>query len=500
MGRVCVVAAWMLALLSGAAWAQARPAAVELPTIEVVGVAPVSGSEIDRDKVPANVETMETPALDHAKSPDLFQAMIRALPGVSSSDISGNTFQMNLDYRGFTASPVQGTPQGLAVYQNGVRINEAWGDVVNWDFIPEMAINRITLQSNNPVFGLNALGGALSIEMKNGFNYDGKQLELRGGSFGRIGASAQVGVQSGNYSAYVAADATNDKGWRDFSSSSQLRRMYADLGARSDQTEFHVSFTGADDHLGSVVATPIELLNQSWSKVWSWPQTTNLQLAFLQANGSWKPTDALTLNANAYFRDFRQAHVDGNRTDAQPCDPGGVLAGQLCFGDGNTPINQNFPVPDTLSPGAFLGEIDRNWANTNSYGGSVQATSTSELFGHQNHFVVGVSVDHGHTQFKANSELGTIDQNLFVTGTGIFIDQPADDISPVNLLALNTYAGIYVTNTFDVTSQLSVTGGGRFNVAQINLHDETGQNPLLTSNNRYERLNPVIGATYKVTP
>lgn len=132
MGRVCVVVAWMLPLLPGAAWAQARPAAVELPTIEVVGVALVSGSEIGRDKVPANVEAMEAPALDHAKSPDLFQATIRALSGVSSSDLSGNPFQMNLDYRGFTAFPVQGTPQGLAVYQNGARINEAWGDVVSF--------------------------------------------------------------------------------------------------------------------------------------------------------------------------------------------------------------------------------------------------------------------------------------------------------------------------------------------------------------------------------
>ncbi len=30
-----------------------------------------------------------------------------------------------------------GTPQGLAVYQNGVRINEVFGDTVNWDLIPE---------------------------------------------------------------------------------------------------------------------------------------------------------------------------------------------------------------------------------------------------------------------------------------------------------------------------------------------------------------------------
>ena len=30
--------------------------------------------------------------------------------------------------------------------------------------------------------------------------------------------------------------------------------MYVDLGARGDQTEFHVSFTGADNKLGAVAA------------------------------------------------------------------------------------------------------------------------------------------------------------------------------------------------------------------------------------------------------
>src|SRR5215469_12558575 len=305
MGRVFIVAAWML--LPGAAWAQTRPATVELPTIEVVGVAPVSGSEIARDKLPANVETMEAPALDHAKSPDLFQAMIRALPGVSSSDLSGNPFQMNLDYRGFTASPVQGTPQGLAVYQNGVRINESYGDVVNWDFIPQMAIDRLVLVPNSPIFGLNAIGGALSFEMKNGFTYHGAEVEGLLGSFGRRQGSAQAGMQQDNLAAYVALDVIHDDGWRDFSSSSDVRRMYVDIGARNSISEFHVNFTGADNNLGAVVATPVEMLNQRWSSVYTWPQTTHLQLAFLTTSLTYTPTDTFSVQGNAYYRGFWQS-------------------------------------------------------------------------------------------------------------------------------------------------------------------------------------------------
>ena len=159
--------------------------------------------------------------------------MARGLAGVALSDQTGNQFQLDINYRGFIASPVIGTPQGLAVYQNGVRINEVFGDIVNWDFIPEKAINQLTLVPSNPVYGLNALGGALSLEMKNGFTYHGVEGELSGGSYGRVGASVQAGGQNGNSSGYITADAIDDAGWRQ-NSPSRLRRVYADYGIRGD--------------------------------------------------------------------------------------------------------------------------------------------------------------------------------------------------------------------------------------------------------------------------
>jgi iron complex outermembrane receptor protein len=171
--------------------ANQNPAGAALPEIRVIGTAPLppppapaavtpsAGSTentgappaqpgaVDRDKIPSNVQVLSAPDFDHATTPDLLQSMARGLPGVALSDQTGNQFQLDLNYRGFTASPVIGTPQGLAVYQNGVRINEVFGDTVNWDFIPENAINRMTLVPSNPVYGLNAIGGALSLEMKN---------------------------------------------------------------------------------------------------------------------------------------------------------------------------------------------------------------------------------------------------------------------------------------------------------------------------------------------
>ena len=248
-------------------------------------------------------QTVGAPAFDGTKAPDLLQSMDRALPGVSLSSQTGNEFQLDFNYRGYVAGPVIGTPEGLAVYQNGVRINEVFGDVVNWDLIPQKAINQLTLVPSNPVYGLNATGGALAFEMKNGYTYHAVEGEVSGGSYGRAGASVQAGGEVGNLSGYITADAIDDAGWRTGSPSS-LRRVYADLGARGDQTEFHVNFTGANNNFSANPSTPVQMLAQNWASTYTLPQTTQNQLAFLTASATWKPSDTWTYQAIAYFRNF----------------------------------------------------------------------------------------------------------------------------------------------------------------------------------------------------
>jgi iron complex outermembrane recepter protein len=461
---------------------------------------------VDQDKIPSNVQSVGASAFESTRSPDLLQSMFQVLPGVALSDETGNQFQLDLNYRGFIASPVIGTPQGLAVYQNGVRINEVFGDIVNWDFIPQNAISNLTLIPSNPVFGLNATGGALSFDMKNGFTYHGVEGEVSGGSYGRIGTSVQAGGQVGNLSGYITADAIDDAGWRNDSASS-LRRLYADFGARGDNnTEFHVTFTGADNNFGAAAATPVQMLSQDWANVYTIPQTTQNQLAFLTASASWKPTDTWTYQAVAYYRHFQQAHVDGNGTDAQ--NSGCPDPTVLCFPNLNgtltdliTTTGQTVPATGALGTGN-LGEIDRTWTTTNSLGGSLQAASSERLFGHENNFTIGSSVDRGLVQFSTTSELGTVNANQFpfVQGSGLFIDQPSGDVAPVGLGATTLYSGLYATDTFDVTNRLALTTGARFNFAQITLTDELGNDALLNGSHDYSHFNPMAGATFKLTP
>ena len=173
----------------------------------VVTATAIPGATIDIDKIPGNVQILSAEDLTREGSASLTGALNSNLSSININDDLDDPFQPDILYRGFEASPVLGTPQGLAVYQNGVRINEAFGDTVNWDLFPDIAINQVELVSSSPVYGLNALGGAISVTMKNGFTYQGGDLELSGGSYGQRAVTAQYGVNSGAFGFYVAGRA-----------------------------------------------------------------------------------------------------------------------------------------------------------------------------------------------------------------------------------------------------------------------------------------------------
>ena len=291
-----------------------------LPTIDVIATTPLSGSGVDVDKVPAAVTIIDSQEIEREKSPNIVKSLSQQTPSVDVQEVAGNPFQPDVLFRGFDASPVSGTPQGLAVYQNGVRINEAFGDNVNWDFIPTVAVRSMDVISNNPAFGLNALGGAISVQMKDGFTFQGTSIDVMGGSYGRIQSSLQWGKQVGPWATYVAVEGAHDDGYRQFGSSN-VRRFYGDIGYKTDSGEFHINVGAADDSFGAAATSPIELLNQNWSNVYTTPQTSTNQVAYVNATADVRVTPTWSLQANAHVRSFYQSTQDGNPTDAQPCDP-----------------------------------------------------------------------------------------------------------------------------------------------------------------------------------
>ena len=492
--------------------AAAEAAATALLT-QGVPMSPVQGSEIPLDKVPSAVGQVTSGEIERTGSPAIEQAIQQNVPGAIISDINGNQFQTNIEFRGFSSSPVEGVPQGLAVYQNGVRINEVFGDTVNWDLIPTTAINSIAVVTGNPLYGLNALGGAVNITMKDGFGFQGVESDTRVGSYGRFQEYLQFGKQVDNFAAYGAFEGIWDQGWRQFSPS-QVRRMYVDLGVKDKDTEIHINFTGAESALGVVGPTPVQLLAPDYGAVFTNPQTTSNELAMLSVNGNTKVTDTVNVSGVAYVRSFHQQHVDGNVSDVAPCtgqnadgsansNDTSLLCLQTVNGTEQPVLDQRGHTITTAQyygPNDVIGEIDRSTNNTNSFGGSLQGTSKDKIFGLNNIFIGGASIDHGEVKAASNAELGTINaQNWVVTGNGLYISSPLD-LAPVDVKTTTNYYGLYFWDSLDLAPGLTTTAGGRYNYEEIDLRDQLnlpGSN--LTGDHLYTRFNPMAGLTYKIT-
>ena len=492
-------AAVVLALSSVPAAAQddaAGPAAeLTLPPVEVVGATPLLGSGVDRNKVPAETHVLTDQDISRNGYPQALRALNEDVPGVTLDAAAGNPFQPNLLYHGFLASPLQGNPQGLAVYVNGARFNQPFGDTVNWDLIPDLAIDRMDLVGSNPVFGLNALGGALSVRMKNGFTYQGGELDLLGGSFAHYQGNLQYGVQSDNVAAYVAATGLHEGGWRDLQSSN-LGNFYGDLGWRGYGGEVHINVTAAQTRLNGPGTSPVELLGVNPSAQFTAPNLITNQYAQVNLTGSYDINDTTSLQGLAYYTYLQQKVINGNVADLSPCNDG---SGLLCQAPGvvGTDINGN-PIPDFLNGGPYS-DLDQQSTNTNGYGASIQVTNRNEVLDRPNQLIGGFSFDGAQTLFAASTQIGGLSPSDRVfAGPGITIDQADGSIAPVRLGISDAYYGAFFTDTLDFTSQLSGNVAGRYNLAQIDLSDQMGS--ALTGNHTYSRFNPAGGLTYKILP
>ncbi len=466
--------------------------------ITVIGVAPLPGTGVDVDKSPSAVQTLSAAELNGA-SRGLAGALEDRLASVSLGDNLADTFQPDLLLRGFEASPVLGTPQAVAVYQNGARINEAFGETVNWDLIPDIAIRRADVQGANPVFGLNALGGAVTVQMKNGFSDDGGEAVVSGGAFRRREASLQWGGHTSSLGAYVALRGLDEDGWRAFSAN-RLRQAYGGLTARLGALAVDLSATVADNRLHGQSAAPVQELAVNRALVFTNPQQVDNRLTFLTLESIWTVSPVLSLQGVAYYRRLRQETLNGNTIGYAACSS---QPGLLCQPDGLTVVTgaDGAALPDISLGGTIpIGAIDRQSVRSESGGISLQAALTLPVWGRPNHLTLGASLDDSITAFASTAAIGPVDAALTVGATGLVVVTPEGsdfNATPVGLHAGSTYLGLYATDTFDLTSRLSVTASGRYNRARIDLVDRHGTD--LNGRNRYERFNPALGAAWRIT-
>src|SRR3984957_19482229 len=276
-------------------------AALELPEVIVIGNTPLPGFGLPLNEIPSNVQTANSADMERQQTTDTADYLNNNFSGVNASESAGNPFQLDIYYHGFTASPLLGTPEGLSVYVDGVRVNESFGDTVNWDLIPESAIANVTLMSgSNPVFGLNTLGGALSVQTKSGHENPGTQLEAYGGSFGRRAFQGETGGAAGPFDYFFTGNYFDETGWRDLSPT-RVYQGFGKVGWQNDKTDVDLSYTYADTDLYGDGATPMSMLADLLASTYT-PDITDNHLNFVALTSTQFLTEQLLLSGNAYYR------------------------------------------------------------------------------------------------------------------------------------------------------------------------------------------------------
>ncbi|CAG4918449.1 TonB-dependent receptor [Paraburkholderia gardini] len=452
-----------------AAASSATQAAVqELPPILVIGTTPLVGVGTPLERVPANVQTVRGREIEKQHPVTLADYFSANLPGVDISDAQGNPSQADINYRGFTASPLLGTPQGLSVFLDGVRINEPFGDVVNWDLIPQAAINTIQLiPGSNPSFGLNTLGGAIAVTTRNGNTNPGGNAEVSFGSFGRkIAQIEQGGAIGSNLDYYFTANVTNDNGWADHNSS-QLRQAFGKLRYHDSDNTISLSMGGADNMLNGSQTIPKSFLDNR-SQAYTYPDTNDNSVGYLTLSGEHYFTPNVELSGNVYYRHYRNTNISSN-------------------------VNDDFgSIDDDGDVDTIQATNDQSVIITDSYGASLQLTLLNRLAGMDNQLVLGAAADFANSHFTQQSQDAFFTDTRATVGIGGF--EPQTDAKTRN----QTF-GVYFENTLAFNEQWSMTLAGRYNWAKAVIGDESGIQPLLDGNHTFSRFNPAVGINWNPT-
>lgn len=491
---------WILAVLPGFALgadsegsAVANPAAAsELPTVVVIANTPLPGLGLPANEVPSNVQTADSQDMQRQQSLTLTDYMNNNFTGLNVSDSADNPFQTDINYHGFTASPLLGTPEGLSVYVDGVRVNEAFGDTVNWDLIPESAISTVTLLSgSNPVFGLNTLGGALSLHTKSGHDDPGTELDGYAGSFGRRAFEGQTGGALGRFDYFFTANYFAETGWRE-NGESRAVQAFGKVGWENEKTDLDLSYTYADTDLWGDGATPQSMLNYRYESSYT-PDVTENLLNFVNLTGTQFLADELLLSGNVYYRHLITSVDNGNINNSYlstdytgpPIDCAGTAANLTALA--YCSIGQN--------------ALSRLAQSTKGVG--LQLTDSRDLLGWSNQGVLGTdSTDSTDTFYQSYVYGSLAPSHVLLAAPLAFNSQPV-----ISLSGTNKIYGVYMTDTLSPSKLLHFTAAVRYNSSSetidgysVNTDVGPGFNVPgpVSGDHTFTRINPSFGFT--VTP
>ena len=448
-----------IAIATPFALAENRAEVLETPTVVVVGTTPLPGLGTPLRDVPANVQIITGKDISQQRQTNIGDYMEQNPTSVTINSAQGNPFQSDVNFRGFAASPVLGTPQGLSVFQDGVRINEPFGDVVNWDLIPQSAIASLQLiPGSNPAFGLNTLGGALAIYTKSGSHYPGASVETFAGSFGRKGMAFEYGAKQDELDYFFTGNYVDDHGWAEHNPST-VRQFFGKVGWQDDQTDIDVSLTLVDNTLQATQTLPVSFFDNI-RQAYTFPDQNDNKLNLITVKGSRFLTDDIVLGGSLYYRKYRNSNFSSNLNgDYDPVDN---------------------PIQATN---------DRAVIDQNSYGGGLQLTLSGQLAQLKNQFTLGASGDFGEARFSQESQTAFFTAERGAVGTSGFTQD-------TDAQTRNKFYGLFFTDTLNLNEEWALTASGRYNRANIKIEDLTGSTPELNGDHTFSRFNPALGINF----
>jgi len=512
-----------------------------LEEIEVIGISPLPGIEIDRNRIPNSNQSIKKEDIENSTSTTFADLLGEKLSGVTVKDVQNSPFQKNVDYRGFTAAPLLGESQGLAVYLNGTRINEGFGDTLQWELVPEAALKNIDLMSSNPVFGLNALGGSIALTTKKGLDYVNKNSinnHLEVGGFDWVNGNIELGAGNEDSGLYVAMENSYDGGWRD-NSSGEVKRLFINYGKMGDDYDIDLTLMNADTNLNGNGVSPTELLKVRRESVFTWPDYTGNKVYLAASNANFYLDDDSIINTSVYYRRLIRDTLNADEIDAEECDEDDENGHQdqlsSDFGTDDSPlcgednasggygvlIDQYGNAISANDDIRRYGLLNKSSTMTVTWGGSAQYNINKNYLNNMHNILIGASIDKTRTAFHSRGELGQLHNNRTVTNLlndegglitiesekehtgssgGMEDDTERGDIGGAQLASKVDYYGIYINDLIEYDNKTDITISARANLAYVKLYDHLKTSftraETNTGSHRYFRLNPSIGITH----
>ncbi|WP_277060013.1 TonB-dependent receptor [Rivihabitans pingtungensis] len=516
-------APWLLCIagLLGPAVAQAEDAA--LAEVTVVGATPLPGLGLSRAQVAAPVVSRNAAALQHSQRATLGEFLERELGSVHINDMQGNALQADVNYRGYTASPLLGTPQGLSVYLDGMRMNQPFGDVVSWDALPRSALATLTLMpGSNPLFGLNTLGGALALTTKDGLSHPGTAIETGYGSDQRRRLGFEHGGSAANgLNWFVTGNWMKENGWREHSPS-ETRQLFAKLGWSGERTDLAAALGWADNTLTGNGLQDARLLARDYRSVYTQPDETDNRSAWLNLTGKHQLNDRVQLAGNAYARRLSSSTLNGDlnedsldqqvyllRTSTADRNALSKAGYSNLPSQNETAANTPFPYWRCLAQTALADEpaekcnglLNRTRTRQTQYGFSGQFT----LQDTGNQFTAGLGYDASRVRFSQTSQFGYLNPDRSVTPVNFFADGTEIDDSGVPVDSRVKLSGrtrtwsLFATDTLTLAEHWHLTLSARWNQTRLSVRDHItpgGGAGSMDGDHRFSRVNPAAGLSY----